>query len=32
MAFTEGLILTNKGKNLYAKAQTGKLLKIKKLY
>ena len=31
MAFTEGLILTNKGKNLYAKAQTGKLLKIKKV-
>lgn len=31
MAVFGGLILTNKGRNLYAKAQTGKTLKIKKV-
>lgn len=31
MAVFGGLVLTNKGRNLYAKAQTGKILKIKKV-
>lgn len=31
MAVFGGLILTNNGRNLYAKAQTGKMLKIKKV-